>query len=94
MAEWNDKTSWTITFDMKPTQEMEDFIMQAEKDARDREEAFRKRIEQLFDEYIKIDGEKKDEAYGQILQIFAIGYQHGWNDHYSLSAKKEQYGKD
>lgn len=94
MAEWNDKTSWTITFDMRVDEAMEDFVMQMQAEMKDREEAFRKRIEQLFDEYIKIDGEKKDETYGQILQIFAIGYQHGWNDHCSLSAKKEQYGKD
>lgn len=94
MGQWNDKTSWTITFDMQVDESMEDFVTKMQAELKDREEAFRKRIEQLFDEYIKIDGEKKDEAYNQILQIFAIGYQHGWNDHYSLSAKKEQYGKD
>ena len=84
MAQWNDKTSWTITFDMQVDESMEDFVTKMQAELKDHEEALRKRIEQLFDEYIKIDGAKKDEAYNQILQIFAIGYQLGWNDHYSL----------
>ena len=50
----------------------------------DPEEAYKERIRQLFDEHINIDGKAADEAYNQILQVFAIGYQCGWNDHYSL----------
>lgn len=84
MGKWNDKTSWTMTFDMRVDETMEDFVMQMQAEMKDREEAFRERIKQLFDEYIKIDGETPSEAYNQILQIFAIGYQNGWNDHYSL----------
>lgn len=84
MAQWNDKTSWTITFDMQVDESIEDFVTKMQEELKDHEEALRKRIEQLFDEYIQIGGEKKDEAYNQILQIFAIGYQLGWNDHYSL----------
>ena len=54
---------------------------------KDKEAAIRERIEQLFGEYIQIDGEKRDETYQQVLKVFAIGYQLGWNDQYSINTK-------
>ena len=89
MGKWNDKKSWTLTFEMQPNEQMADFVNRMNEQMKKREEAMIERIKQLFDEHIKVGGEKKDEAYCQILQIFSIGYQCGWNDHYQLFKEKE-----
>ena len=57
------------------------------REMKDKETAIRERIEQLFGEYIQIGGEKRDEAYQQVLKVFAIGYKLGWNDQYSINTK-------
>ena len=41
----------------------------------------------FFDRMQK-ESKEREEAYNQILQVFAIGYQCGWNDHYSLLTSK------
>lgn len=89
MAKWNDKKNWSTAFYMEVSEETKAFFERMDKEAKEREDAIRERIQQLFDEYIKVDGEKRDEAYCQIRQVFAIGYQLGWNDHYSLFNNKE-----
>lgn len=42
------------------------------------------RIEYLFNTHVKVDGEEKDAAYQQLLKLFSIGYQCGWNDYKSI----------
>lgn len=84
MANWNDKKNLTSSFKVEPNEEAKAFFERMQKELTDSEEAFKKRIKQLFDEEIEVGGDKADEAYKQILQVFAIGYQHGWNDLYSL----------
>ena len=84
MANWNDKENMTLSFKVEPNEEAKVFFERMQKELTEREEAFKKRAKQLFDEKIKVGGDKADEAYNQILQVFTIGYQHGWNDLYSL----------
>ena len=89
MTEWNDKENVTLSFRVEPSEEAKAFFERMQKELTEREEAFKKRIKQLFDEIIKVEGDKADKAYNQILQVFTIGYQHGWNDLYSLHKAKE-----
>jgi hypothetical protein len=89
MTKWNDKENMSVSFMVEPNEEAKAFFERMQKEQTEREEAFKKRIKQLFDEEIGVKGDKADEAYKQILQVFTIGYQHGWNDLHSLLNKKE-----
>ena len=89
MTEWNDKENLTLSFRVEPSEEAKAFFERMQKELTEREEAFKKRIKQLFDEKIGVGGDKADEVYNQILQVFTIGYQCGWNDLYSLHQTKE-----
>ena len=45
------------------------------------EKAIHERIKQLLDEFVDIVDKTTDQkAYSQVLKIFGIGYQLGWND--------------
>ena len=48
------------------------------------EKAIEERIENLFNTHVKVDGIEKDAAYQQLLKLFSIGYQCGWNDYKSI----------
>ena len=85
MKKWNDPSNKSITFDIQPDEEAFDFFYRMMEEDKEREEAFKERIKQLFDEHIAIGGEKADKAYNQVLQVFALGYQCGWSDLYSLN---------
>ncbi len=89
MTKWNDHKSMSMSFKVEPTEESVAFFQRMTQELKEREDAFKERIKQLFDEEIGVGGDKADEAYNQILQVFAIGYQHGWNDLYSLHKDKE-----
>lgn len=89
MTKWNDKENMSVSFRVEPNEEAKAFFERMQKELTEREEAFKKRIKQLFDEEIGVGGDKADEAYKQILQVFTIGYQHRWNDLYSLHKAKE-----
>lgn len=84
MANWNDEKNISLTFDVKADEQMRDFVDRMRKEHVEREEAFRQRIKQLFDEEIDVGGKNKGAAYQQVLQVFFLGYQHGWNDLKSL----------
>jgi hypothetical protein len=59
------------------------------KEMKDQETAIRERIEQLFGEYVTIECDKKDKAYKYMMELFAIGYQLGWNDRHSLDKMED-----
>lgn len=80
MRKWNDSKSFSMSFDMKADEATLDFFNRGMKELEDFEKVINARMKQLFDEYIRIDGEEKGEAYNQILKVFMIGYGHGWND--------------
>lgn len=88
MTEWNNKKNMNITFKIEPNEDAKAFFERMMKDFVAREEMFKKRIKQLFDEEIEIEGEAT-KSYNKILQVFAIGYQHGWNDLHSLHMVKK-----
>ena len=88
MTKWNDPSAMTLTFQVEASEDMKAFFDRMQKESKEKEEAYKERIRQLFNEHINIDGKAADEAYNQILQVFAIGYQCGWNDHYSLINQK------
>ena len=89
MTDWNDKKNTTLSFKVEANEEAKAFFERMQKELTECEEAFKERIKQLFDEEIGVGGENADEVYNEILQVFAIGYQHGWNDLYSLHKTKE-----
>lgn len=79
-----------MTFDLKVDEETQAFFKRMSEEHKAFEDAVRERIQQLFDEYVKLGGEKKDEAYVMIRNIFSVGYQLGWNDCF----KKMNYEQD
>lgn len=87
MTKWNDNIDTTLSFRMDTNEEGKAYFDRMLREMKDKETAIRERIEQLFGEYVQIGGEKRDEAYQQVLKVFAIGYQLGWNDQYSINAK-------
>ena len=86
MSEWKEFSG--TAFMLSTEEDINDFF----KRELERSDMFRDlvkaRIQQLFDEYIKIDHkldtEEFDEAYTTIRQVFAIGYQLGWNDQHEI----------
>lgn len=48
------------------------------------EKAIAERMEHLFNAHVKVGGEEKDAAYQQLLQLFSLGYQCGWNDYKNI----------
>ena len=88
MSNWNDNIDTTLSFRMEVNEEGKAYFERMQKEMKDKETAIRERIEQLFGEYVMIGGEKKDEAYQELLKLFAIGYQLGWNDRHSLDEKE------
>ena len=87
MTKWNDNIDTTLSFRMDTNEEGKAYFDRMLREMKDKETAIRERIEQLFGEYVQIGGEKRDEAYQQVLQVFAIGYKLGWNDQFSISTK-------
>ena len=87
MTKWNENIDTTLSFRMETNEEGKAYFDRMLREMKDKETAIRERIEQLFGEYIQIGGEKRDEAYQQVLKVFAIGYQLGWNDQYSICTK-------
>jgi uncharacterized Ntn-hydrolase superfamily protein len=88
MSNWNDNIDTTLSFRMETNEEGKAYFERMLKEMKDKEAAIRERIEQLFGEYVQVGGDKKDEANQIALQLFAIGYQLGWNDRHSLDKKE------
>lgn len=85
MANLNDKTRWKLTFQLDMDEPARDFFRRMDDEHKAREESINERIRQLFKEYVKTDGEVKDEDYNTVLNLFALGYQCGWNDNVELN---------
>lgn len=90
MAKWDDKENLHLTFDMPADERMEDFVDRMAKEHAERREAFARRIKQLFDEKVELEGPRKDEAYRQLLNLFSVGYQCGWADLKRLQDKARE----
>ena len=79
-----------MSFDIKADEKAVDFFNRTMKELKDFEKAINERMIQLFDENIGVGGEKADEAYKQVLQVFMLGYGHGWNDRKELIDKMKE----
>jgi hypothetical protein len=88
MSYWNDNIDTTLSFELEVNEDGKAYFERMLKEMKDKETAIRERIEHLFGEYVIIGGEKKGEAYQDLLKLFAIGYQLGWNDRHSLDKKE------
>lgn len=86
MAKWNNnnKTTFTTSFKIECNESVKAFISRMLEDEKEHQEIFTKRIEQLFKEHITLDGGFSESVRNQLLQLFAVGYQLGWNDHCEL----------
>lgn len=87
MSDWNDKKNYSMSFKMEADETMFNFLNRTIEELKDFEHVMNARIKQLFDENIGVGGEKKDDAYDQVLKVFMIGYGHGWNDRKALEDK-------
>lgn len=89
MSEWKDIEEFKeTTFYFEKNEDVNEFFKR-EKERSDKfRDLVRARIQQLFDEHIKIDHkldtDEFKEAYATIRQVFAIGYQLGWNDQHEI----------
>lgn len=90
MTKWNNKKNTTLTFTIEANEDAKTFFERTQKELADCEEVFKQRIKQLFDEEIGVGGAMAGKAYEQVLRVFAIGYQHGWNDLCSLHKAHEE----
>lgn len=84
------KSSWTFSFDMKPSEDIKDFALRMLSEHKEYEVAVRNRINQLFKEYVRVEGELAEAGYISILNVFAVGYQLGWNDHCEFRDKQDK----
>ena len=71
-----------ISFDIPVDEKTMDFFNRMKEEHMEIEKAIKARIKQLFDEFIGIKGDDAaaKDAYNQVLQVFCVGYQLGWND--------------
>ena len=89
MSEWKDIEDFKeTTFYFEANEDVNDFFKR-EKERSDKfRDLVRARIQQLFDEHIKIDSKldtkESQDAYATIRQVFAVGYQLGWNDQHEI----------
>ena len=82
--------NYSVTFQMEADEKAREFYEKMMREHEDLKAAVRQRIIRLFDEFVTVDGEKKDEVYWQLTNIFGIGYQLGWNDCHDVYDAKDQ----
>ena len=80
----------SMMFDIPCDEQTAEFFKRMYDEQVEQEQAARNRIRQLFDEFLDVkDKTTEKNAYSQILKVFSIGYQLGWNDQHNL-AKMER----
>lgn len=60
-----------------------DFFNRMVEEQKEQDEAISERIVQLFDEFFEVSTNNKKNI-DCLKQVFAIGYELGWNDYYNL----------
>ena len=71
----------SISFDIPCDEKTMDFFKRMQEEHVEAEKAIQERIKQLLDEFVDVVDKTTDQkAYSQVLKIFGIGYQLGWND--------------
>ena len=80
----------SLSFDIPVNEKTADFFKRMYDERVAQEQAAMNRIRQLFDEFIGVVDKTTDQnAYAQVLKVFSIGYQLGWNDQHNI-AKMER----
>lgn len=77
----NPSMSFDLTVDAESVPETFNKLME---DFDTFEAAIEERIKHLFKTHVTVSGPEKDAAYQQLLKLFSIGYQCGWNDYKSI----------
>lgn len=83
----------SVSFNIEMNEDVKDFFIRMINESKSRDQAVRSRIMQLFNEHVRIDMQDDMDAddaiiaYNQLVELFAIGYQCGWNDRNSLCKK-------
>lgn len=71
----------SISFNIQCDEKTMDFFKRMQEEYMESEKAVKARIKQLFDEFICVEDKTTEQkAYQQVITIFGIGYQLGWND--------------
>lgn len=80
----------SMMFDIPCDEQTAEFFKRMYDEHVAQEQAATNRIRQLFDEFIGVVDKTTDQnAYAQVLKVFSIGYQLGWNDQHNI-AKMER----
>lgn len=70
----------SISFEIPVDEKTRDFFNRMIEEHKQQKEAVKERIAQLFDEYFEVST-NNEENIAYLKQVFAIGYQLGWNDY-------------
>ena len=71
----------SISFDIPCDEKTMDFFNRMQEEHVEAQKAIQQRIKQLFDEFIGVEDKTTEQkAYQQVMTVFGIGYQLGWND--------------
>lgn len=71
----------SISFNIPCDEKTMDFFNRMQEEHVEAQKAIQQRIKQLLDEFVDVVDKTTDQkAYDQVLKIFGIGYQLGWND--------------
>ena len=89
MDNWKNK-SMSFKIEMKADEKTLDFFKRKQEELASFEKAIADRIEHLFNNHVAVSGAEKDAAYQQLLKLFSIGYQLGWNDYKSIVDEKKE----
>lgn len=80
-----EKECHTMSFSVEASEDTMSFFRRMADELKQKEDAINERIESLFSEFCQLGGEKADEAYEKVLQLFSLGYKLGWNDNFNLN---------
>lgn len=82
----------SISFDIPVNEKTRDFFVRMIEEQKQQEEAVKERMAQLFDEYFKFET-NDEKSIACVKQVFALGYQLGWNDNCNLCHKEQDMQK-
>ena len=79
----NQTNKLSISSKASADEKARDFFNRMVEEQKEQDEAISERIVQLFDEFFEVSTNNKKNI-DCLKQVFAIGYELGWNDYYNL----------
>ena len=79
----NQTNKLSISSKASADEKARDFFNRMVEEQKEPDEAISERIVQLFDEFFEVSTNNKKNI-DCLKQVFAIGYELGWNDYYNL----------